>query len=374
MAAPDQLTRPAKTAGYRANPLVNSLVGMWLDGRPPFTWLEAERMRMDPQVQMGLRILRAPLYGATWTVEADSAKVERWVQKQSEHVYRKMLPSVVRFFTHGVDGGELCYAAKRVGPGRSGPHRIHFKEYLNVHPRDMQPYTHPRAGLVSLVVKNVEGAGNLVLDRRHAFWFKGEAEYGAWWGRSRIAGAYQPWFDKGARFGANDMLRLFYRKMAFRGPQLRYPGGSTDQGTPDSPNFVSNQDIARELVEKFETGGVLAFPSVMDDKGNDLWRWEDPKAFSDLAGLQDYKKMLDRDILVGLGIPPELVDAATVGSGYSGRAIPAQVFFTSMDETVSIILEAIDRQVLRWLVKANFGPCGYTIKPNSLAKQLHISR
>ena len=318
---------------------------------------------------MGLRILRAPLYGATWKVEADSAAVENWVQRQSEHVYRKMLPSLVRFFEYGVDGGELVYAARKV----NGKTRIHFKEYLNVHPRDLQPILHPRAAsrMVCLRVGNIEGAGTLILDRRHSFFFRGEAEYGVWWGRPRLAGAYSPWFDKAARHAANDMLRLYYRKAAFRGPTMWYPPGETDMGGPETGSRpMANQDIAREIVEKFETGGVMALPSIYDDKGNALWRWEDPKTFSELSGLQDYKKMLDRDILVGLGIPPELVDAATVGSGYSGRAIPAQVFFTSMDETVALILDAIDRQVLRWLVKANFGPQGYVIKPISLAKQV----
>lgn len=370
-APPTDITRPAKTAGYRPSLLVGSRLGLWLDGRPPFSWLEAERMRYSPQVQMGLRILRAPLYGATWKVEADSAKVENWAQRQSEHIYRKMLPALVRFFEYGVDGGELVYASRRIG----GKTRIHFKEYLNVHPRDLQPWTKkhaPRgAPLACLQVRNVEGSGTLYLDRRHSFWFRGESEYGDWWGRPRLAGAYSPWFDQNARHGANDMLRLFYRKVSFRGPSMRYPPGMTDMGSPETgQRLVSNQDIAREIVEKFETGGVLALPSVMDERGNDFWRWEDPKSFSDMAGLSDYKKMLDRDILVGLGIPPELVDAATVGSGYSGRAIPAQVFFTSMDETVALILDAIDRQVLRWLVKANFGPCGYVIKPVSLAQQV----
>jgi hypothetical protein len=373
MAAPDPIIRPARTAGYRPTILTGSTLGMFLDGRPPFTWLSGERMRLDPQVQMGLRILRAPLSGATWKVEADSSQVEAWVQRQTEHVYRRMLPDLVRFFEYGVDGGELTFAAKRVGPGRTGKQRVHFRDYFNVHPRDLQPWTHPKDPrgdrLSCLEVRNVQGAGVLYLDRRHSFWFRGEAEYGEWWGRPRLAGAYQPWFDKGARHAANDMLRLFYRKAAFTGPRMFYPPGETDMGSPETGSrLVSNQDIAREIAEKFETGGILALPTVKDDKGNDLWRWEDPKSFSELAGLADYKKMLDRDILVGLGIPPELVDAATVGSGYSGRAIPAQVFFTSMDEVVAAMLDAIDRQVVRPLVLLNFGRQGYTIKPNSLAK------
>ena len=78
---------------------------------------------------------------------------------------------------------------------------------------------------------------------------------------------------------------------------------------------------------------------------------------------------MDREILKGLLIPPELVDAATVGSGYSGRSIPAQVFFTMEDEIAELIVQGTDNQVIRPLVDLNFGPkVKYEILLNSLAK------
>ncbi len=369
MARMSDLTRPARTAAY--TPLVfGNRWGQLLDGRPSFTWLEAERMRLDPQVQLGLRILRAPLYGVTWKVRADDARAEGWINREMKAIYANMLPKLCRHFEYGVACGEVTFVRRRG--------RVHFKDFLDVHPQDCRPYLHrggsSRAGkIAALEVKNVGsamGGGRAIyLDRRHAFWFKGDTEFGEWWGRPRLASAYQPWFDKGSRHAANDAIRLFYRKQAFRGPTLYYPVGTTDVGTPESgPIIRNNQDIAREIVEKFQNGGVLALPSTLDEKGQLLWRWEDPKGLPDVPGLLDYKKSLDRDILVALGIPPELVDAATVGSGYSGRAIPAQVFFCSMDEESARMVKAIDEQILRYLVRLNFGPIGYSITPESLAK------
>jgi hypothetical protein len=227
-----------------------------------------------------------------------------------------------------------------------------------------------RAGdLAGLHVHNV-ARGALYLDRRHGFWFKGESKYGQWWGRPRLAGAHQPWTEKAGRFGAIDSRRLFYKKCAFRGPRMRYPVGKTDMGTPETgPMLVSNQDIAREIVEKFENGGVLALPNVKGPSGEDLWVWEDPESFSDVANILEYPKTLDKEILVGLGVPVELVEAGGTGSGYSGRAIPAQVFFTSMDCVVAKMFEAIDTQVMKFLVRLNFGKrTSYEVVPKSLAQ------
>jgi hypothetical protein len=55
-----QITRPAKTAGYTPHVYTENYLGIAIDGRPRFTWLEAERMLYDPQIQFGLRVLEAP--------------------------------------------------------------------------------------------------------------------------------------------------------------------------------------------------------------------------------------------------------------------------------------------------------------------------
>lgn len=375
----EQIVRPAKTGGYMPQVWTGSnVLGQALDGRPRFTWLEVERMRYDPQIQFGLRILRAPLFGVTWKVRADSDVMQRWIDREWSKVYRRMVPRLVRAYEYGCAAGEVVYQERR--SKSTGRTRIHFADFLDLHPRDARPLVYHRGRLagslagirVSRVANSESGVGGLFLDRRHGFWFSGEAEYGGWYGRPRLAGAHETWLEKRGRHGAIDARRLFYKKCAFRGPRVRYPVGTTDMGTAETgPMPVSNQDIARELVEKFENGGVLALPSVKLPDGGDAWTWEDPQAFADVAGLLEYPKQLDKEILIGLGILPELVEASQVGSGYSGRAIPAQVFFTSMDEFVQLVFEAIDTQVMRFLVRLNFGKgAGYEIVPDSLAQMI----
>jgi hypothetical protein len=364
----DRITRPAYSAGHRPA-IYGSRLGYTIDNRPRFTWLEAERMRDDPQVQFGLRILEAPLYGLQWKVTADSDRLGRWIDRELTRAYRRILPRVGIAHEYGASGGELVFQARRV----AGRTEIHFKDFEELHPRHAKPLVWergPRKGkLAGLAVNDSSaGRGTIYLDKLHSFWFRGEARFGEWWGRPRLAGAFEPWLEKRGRHGAISARQLFYKK-CFRGPMLRHPAGYTDFGDENSSHLISNQDIARELGEKFESGGVLAFINTVDQKtGKYLWEWEDPKSFGDVAGILEYPRQLDKEILDGLGIPKELLEASTTGSGFSGRAIPAQMFFCSLDKWAAVLVEAIDRQILRPLVRMNFGRVGYEISLVPLAK------
>src|SRR3954471_9212003 len=75
-----------KTAAYRPHNATDWW-GKALDGRPVFTFREADRMRRDPQVQFGLRTPRAPLYQLKTGVAADSPRLGRFVQSTFQNVW-----------------------------------------------------------------------------------------------------------------------------------------------------------------------------------------------------------------------------------------------------------------------------------------------
>ncbi len=359
--------RPA-LAGYRPHVLGAALATDMLDGQPIFTWRWLESMRRDPQVQFGLRILRAPLAQVKVKVQAKSQRVGHFVHEQWRRVWQRSLGKITRMFEAGFSAGEVCYRRE----GRAAV----FDRLINVHYRDAQPLEYSRGRrrgeLAGVRVSQSGDVGEVDLRSPHSFWCTNDPDYDQLWGQSRLRTAFAPWREKRGKHGALDSRRLFYHKCAFTGGQLRYPPGVTDIGDEDSgPIYKSNQDIAREILEKFENGGVLALPNTRDKVSNEfLWIFEPAKINTQGSEtLLEYPKELDREILKGLGIPPELVEAATVGSGYSGRAIPAQVFFSSLDEAAFQIIEAIDRCILRWLVEVNFGRGQhYEIEHESLAE------
>jgi hypothetical protein len=72
-------------------------------------------------------------------------------------------------------------------------------------------------------------------------------------------------------------------------------------------------------------------------------------------GLISYIKMLKDEIMYGIGVPPELMEASETGSGYSGRAIPMEAFVESQQRTADRMLALFIEHVLAPLVAWNFG-------------------
>jgi hypothetical protein len=74
--------------------------------------------------------------------------------------------------------------------------------------------------------------------------------------------------------------------------------------------------------------------------------------------------------LIGMNIPPEVVQAASTGSGWSGRSVPFLVFLTSEDQLADTTVQGIDKHALRPGVAVNFGEdAWYEIRLKSLVKQ-----
>lgn len=332
-------------------------------------------MTPHPQIDFGLRILRAPLYRVTWTVEADSPKVGKYVDEQLRNFWDGHLRQITTStFSYGVSCGEL---SDRVSRGQ-----IVFDRFDDVHPQDAKPIRFTdgkhKGDWAGVRIKGITGdeTSSLGFDLQapHAWWFPGEAQFGNYWGIPRLKGAHEPFLEKVGKGGAIASRRLWFKKCAFRGGQIRHPMGKTEYEIQGGGTVaIDNQDLARQIVERYENGGTLALPNDKDEKGEYLWVFEPPGPNGEVGGILEYPKELDKEILRGLGIPPELVEASSVGSGWNGRAIPATQFYTSEDEVAQLIVKCADDQLIRPRVALNFGRQHirrYRIKLQSLAQMI----
>jgi hypothetical protein len=364
-----------KTKGYRPTVLNGATWPNLLDGKPVFTYQQAERMRRDPQIDFGLRILRAPLYQVSFSTECQYENVGAFIDFEMARIWQENIRKFARQFEFGVSIGETTF---RNEVTNTFGQIWRYDRLDEVHPRDATPLEingefcgfRLRGGRYDDSTKST--ADNRTSDdilAPHAFWYAGEnAEFGSYWSRPRMANALEPFLESSGRTGAKDSRRLWFKKCAFRGGLIRYPIGETNVGTDANPIIKNNDELAREIVEKFENGGTLAMPNTVDPTtGNYLWVWEPPGTNGEADGILEYPKHLNDEMLMGMGIPPEIVRAAETGSGYSGRSIPAIVFFTSLDEVVMTLLKAIDDCIIRPLVNINFGEgIKYRIIPSSL--------
>ena len=353
----------SRTGGYR--PGLSAGAWPFWDQDGAFTRSEVVRMDADPRVQVGFRILCAPVAAAKWQVKCKDQKVARFVDATIKRFWHS--PDLTRalfMLKWGALGGELVYRQDEEG-------HWHYDALRDFHLDDCRPLVlHNRLWGVRVygVGRGPEAQfqqhrGRVDLPFPSAFWLANEAPYGGYYGVSRYAGAWKPWAEKRGKKGAVDVRRTWFLKSAFRGAAMRYPEGETEV----DGKYISNQDLAREIVEKAEAGHVMAIPGAFDpETGKFLWEWIEPEAPAQPGGLLEYPKLLDTEILEGMGIMPEVLEAAESGSGWSGRSIPWITFLSGEDRIVQTVLSGFVRQCVRPLVDVNYGPIPFEVEPVSL--------
>jgi hypothetical protein len=130
---------------------------------------------------------------------------------------------------------------------------------------------------------------------------------------------------------------------------------------------VSWREMARELVEARLSGAALTLPSVYDSAGNKLVDYTPPRDVHGATQIFRWKADLDLEIWKALEVPPEIIQAAGTGSGFSGRWIPFAVALSAVHQELAELLRCVDRDVLRPIAQLNFGRVPqYEIRPRSL--------
>ena len=208
--------------------------------------------------------------------------------------------------------------------------------------------------------------GAVDLDFPRAWWHAYCPEPGLFYGYSCLLGAYSPWWDKWMNGGALDVRRLFMHKDAYAGADLSYPEGF--QNIPGHGE-VPNRDVAREIVEQIVAGGVTTRPSTLGPNGEEQWKLTRATVSSNPGHILQYPKDLDVEILRGLEIADDVL--AVDGSGsWAGKRVPMAAFYAGLDRWTSAVVRDLDDQVIRPLVKMNFGEdADYTIGHKPLAEQ-----
>lgn len=353
------------TAHYRPSAVGGGFRSYALDRDPLFRLVDIPRMQKDPQVRYAIRILRANLSPAQihWNVEGNP-RVGAFALQQMRRVWNNHFNDLASYVVHGWMTGEVSYK-----PVRS---RIEFDRLDPVHPLDAKPLVAKgrkrRSELIGIRVSNGNGEG-FDIARPHAFWFAGEAEYGQLYGPSRYQGMWAPFLEKRGRGGLIEARRVWNRKNIFSGGTMYHPPGDAETGDPGSSTARPYADFAREMLEKYENGATIAFPNVTDAMGNQLWQHTPASAADPPTWISDQLMSLDDEILIGAGIPPEIINADNVG-GWSGRLIPALMFFCMIDEMAGLCCNVVDQQIIRPLCVLNYRNTDYRLFHQSLAEKI----
>jgi hypothetical protein len=350
--------RPAKTRGYQP------LQSWWLRRHqklPLLTFPIIEMILCDETIQIGLAARRAVLQGVefgydkngTWTpgVQCSNAMVGEWVLRQVKKLWSCAIEHIASAQVYGWAGMEVVWERS---PETnlwevSGIEERHANDTRVIIGGD----TGRPCGVRFLKVKGAEN-GYLDLHFPESFFHAYNPNPGEWYGHTVLHGSYRSWADKHLDGGAVDVRRLFMHKDAYGGADLTYPEGSTDIGTVDNPLEVPNRELAREIVEQIEAGGVTTTPAQYDDRGNPLWKLTRATVPSNPSHILQYPGDLDGEMLRGIFVPDGVLKADDTGS-WQGRLIPMGILYANLDPWVGSILRDMREQILEPGILNNWG-------------------
>lgn len=350
-----EVVRGEKTVDYFSPALTWLMAGA--AARPFFTLIQAQAMLLDHQVWYGLQLRNAPLMQAKVKVTGPSAEINKFVQDQWDRFWQRCAPKVVATKYFGYAGFEPLYCEKNG--------LVEIDDLKDFSPADVRPLRQAGNGAFAGRIAGVSVRGQrrsmqgepsyspTRLFGKKGLWLSYDAVAGNPFGSSATYKAYGPWWDKAMPGGAYDLRRLRGCKDAWIGDIVRYPLNYTLM-TPDG-NKITGKDIARELAETRQSGGAMWIPSDKGADGTPLFEYEPPQTVADSTIIKSWIDDSDNEIFDGLLVPKEVVEAASSGSGFSGRSIPFVMFLAVCDIEFLGYVRAWKQQIGEALVIENFG-------------------
>jgi len=306
-------------------------------------------MLTDPRVLLGLGIIKGVLLTKMKIrIDCDSQPVQDFLQRQLTRFLSRDAPIALKAVEWGYSCSEVFY---KIIDGQ-----LHYWGLRDLHPMDCRCLV--AAGkVIGARIRGLKRGSATDYHRSDPllvpkiFWHVQSRDFHPWYGRSRLFGAFIPWNETWSDGGFRDIRRLWFYKYAYDGGIGYHPPGTTR--IAETGQEISNRDLMREIMEKRRTGGIVVLPDNPEG-GKRLWEILPPTPMPLPSGLMEYGEQLRVEILEGMGIPPEVVQAAQVGSGYSGRRVPEEAFYCSLQQNANELINDLDQQVLRFLVRFNF--------------------
>lgn len=391
----DVLAGPPLTEGYRPAVPIHMLEADWLP--QIYLFRDVELMLTHQSVRTALEYYKAGVSGAEFYGGPDPADpdneaglpisedpdVARFVHASCHAYWERGVPLAQAGYEYGWLGCEPRYARE------SG--LLLWEGFHQFSPRDTFLLTEENRP-VGVRVKGVRGKDDvdLWLGSRDVpakgFWYAHRPRYSQFYGQSQLFGAWRPWRRLAWKDAAETVIDAGFYRFAYSGPVIRYPeedtqAAATGAGAPAATAADSQgrsrrpaRDVARQMADYAKAGAGYGIPSTCyarDQGGQPKWDIKFPEHSLDGAGLIEYAKYLQDQISYGVGVPPELLQAGETGSGYSGRNIPFEAFVFGQQQVADALLRAFVGQILRPLVRWNFGgvPFGVKVKPLLASKR-----
>lgn len=316
-------------------------------------WTGRMMLTSDPIVSFSMNIRNAALMAAEVVVEAKKPEVAEWVQKQWDYLWNYHRVSLL-------SAKELGFAPMQTMWKEDEKGNLNICGLKEFAPEDCKGQE--KGG--RLVGFRVKG-GQLFFPQ--GLWINFDSKYGNAYGNPITRRQYPAWYEKWMERGAKRLQQLRMIKDAYIGDIFWYPPDMNIE-LPDG-TVIPWRDILREIGEARMSGGAMTLPLKLDSNGHELTRYQPPTPIPGATEIFNWVEYCDENILRGGDIPFEVVQAASTGSGFSGRSIPFLVLLSVCNTELGQTVQQTDERSIRPVASLNFGgDPEYTIKPRSLVE------
>lgn len=399
-----ELLQDDMTCGYRPQIPLEALWSSGDGGLPQITLRrDLEFMQMHPVVSSAVEYYKSGISGAEfWGGPTPGAKdpatdqgrpispdqrVSQFVMAHAERFWQRGVPILQEGYVYGWAPGEHFF--------KESSGMLVWSHLKGFHPHDgfVLTYNYQPVGiriknirddLVDPKPRRTSGAVDLWFATdsvpAKAAWYPHRPRFGQHYGRSQLIGGWRPWRRLGWRDGVEQVIDAAVYRAGYKGPVVRHPledVQTSQTGIPATRLDGSGQprrsarDVARQMVEWAKAGAGFTLSSAQyppAQGGGNKWDIEWPDHVMDVRPLIEAAKYLEDQIMLGIGVPPELVKAGGTGSGYSGRSIPREAFLDGQQHVADAMLQIFVEQVIRPLVRWNFGDVPFNIQVKPLLK------
>lgn len=320
------------------------------------------RMKADPQIAIGLAMIKMPLYSLGWTVECEDVDIKEFIREALSRVWRKMIVSMLTAIDFGFASHEKVWELFEMDVSTQGPtgrKKTHFSGKAEIYRKIKAHY--PTTIKIRTDSKTDEflginqqagiGGQAVKVDAPKCFLFTLGDEFGNYFGYSRMKPAYKSWYWKEVL--TQFMLRYFERKGSPT-TVVQHPIGG---GIDNSGNTYDNADIALRIAQNLIENGAVAMPYERErETGRNQW---------DVSYLQDDRRgemfvnalnYLGAQVLRGL-LTPERVMTQDLSTGsFSMATSHAEIFLLSQEGLAAEMEFAINQNIVPPLVEFNFKP------------------
>lgn len=343
------------------------------EARPRFHRDWIPWMLRDQRIQFALWMIKGPILSKTrFFIDdprsngEDHSPLKKFLIRQITRYWRYSAIKALRAVEWGYAGAEVYYRPRR------DRNEIEFHTLKPLNPFQVRPVT-LRGRKVGMAYRHPSRndnspSGNLYIGGPKSLWTVHSREEGSWYGQSRLFGAFDPWMDLHLPLiGLKSIRRLYFAKYSINGDVLYHPPGTAPN--PDDPNGpeIRWRDVAREVLDARKSGGTMTLPNQVVN-GVRQWEYIPASAGPANVAITEQHRDLRDEMSEGMGVPTEVIHAATTGSGYSGRRVPEEAFMAILQEIANWVIFDFDEQCLRALAHYNGFRDDYEIVPFGLVR------